>query len=353
MRVVLIDDELNTLNYNAKVVKDVEGLELVAIYQKPSELLRDLEQLEFDVLLSDIELPMMNGLELATKVLDVYPKTYVVFLTAYSEYALDAFKVNAVDYLLKPIKKRDLERFIEKILLYFNPTSELQESFELTYFPEFKIIQKSAESIKWPTQKAKELCAYFCIHADEPLTREQILRDVWPEILPSQEEGHFHMALYRLRKTLQIYQVPIEIKSSQGSKSGYICQVKIYDQWKALKKKLKQPLNGNYGFLNHIEAALLIGNDYPWANIHIEEFSLLIQTAIPNLNDLSSAELYNLTFLFINEQKQLLQVLEVLFRKDKDLANQTWIECQKRMKVYKLLVQTKTKEVIESFQQIY
>lgn len=173
MKVVLIDDELDTLNYNAKVIKEVEGLELVATYQRPSELLHDLEQLDFDILLSDIELPVMNGIQLATRVLDVYPKTYVVFLTAYTEYALDAFKVNALDYLLKPIKKRDLEKFIEKIQLYFSPVSKPQEGLEVTYFPEFDIILNSSETIKWPTQKAKELCAYFCIHADEPLTRER------------------------------------------------------------------------------------------------------------------------------------------------------------------------------------
>lgn len=349
MRVVLIDDELTTLNYNAKVINEVDGLTLVATYQKPSELLRDLEHLEFDILLSDIELPMMNGLQLATKVLDVYPKTYVVFLTAYTEYALDAFKVNAMDYLLKPIKKRDLERFIDKIHLYFNVPSKLQYGHEISYFPEFKIILNSAEVIKWPTQKAKELCAYFCIHVDEPLTREQILRDVWPEILPSQEEGHFHMTLYRLRKTLQAYQLPIEIQSSQGSKSGYVCEVKVFDQWKTLKKTLKQPLKGSYEFLNHLEGALMIGNDYPWASIHIEEFSLLIQKAIPDLKDLNPIELSNLACLFINEQKLLLEILKVLFEKDKDSANQTWIDCQKKMKSHQITVLDKTKEIIESY----
>ena len=71
-----------------------------------------------DILLTDINMPQMNGIQLAGLVKEAYPDTHIVFLTGYDEfdYALSALKLGADDYLLKPFSKEDVEEMIAKVV---------------------------------------------------------------------------------------------------------------------------------------------------------------------------------------------------------------------------------------------
>lgn len=82
----------------------------------PSELLKDIKGLRPDLVFLDIEMPEMNGLELAARLLELQEDIEVVFVTAYREYALEAFGVNALDYLLKPVVPDLLHRTIDRVL---------------------------------------------------------------------------------------------------------------------------------------------------------------------------------------------------------------------------------------------
>src|SRR5699024_10415720 len=68
-----------------------------------------------DVLFLDIEMPNTNGLELAEKIIEVNPNIEIVFVTAYNEYAVQAFEVNALDYLLKPVKTERLAKTLARL----------------------------------------------------------------------------------------------------------------------------------------------------------------------------------------------------------------------------------------------
>ena len=113
MKAVIIDDEKHCCEVLETFLKKMEGTEHLKSFLNPLEAVKELAQLDFDILFLDIEMPHLNGFEL----LNVSPDNnwQVIFTTAYDEHALKAFKVNAVDYLLKPIDRHDLSNALSKI----------------------------------------------------------------------------------------------------------------------------------------------------------------------------------------------------------------------------------------------
>ncbi|MGX1754726.1 LytR/AlgR family response regulator transcription factor [Sphingobacterium sp. NPDC055346] len=112
LRCLLLDDELPSLQYLKLLCQQIPDLEIVKSFNSPKDLLAELPMLEYDLLISDIEMPDLNGLELAEQ-LKGKP---IIFITAYAEYAADAFDLQAVDYIRKPLKIDRLKQAIQKLL---------------------------------------------------------------------------------------------------------------------------------------------------------------------------------------------------------------------------------------------
>lgn len=112
MRAFLIDDEPLALRRLERMLRETGAVEVVGSSTDPVEAAAQVRKLRPDVLFLDIEMPGWNGFELLRQ-LD--PQPLVVFTTAYNQYALRAFEVNSVDYLLKPIEREQLDRALRKI----------------------------------------------------------------------------------------------------------------------------------------------------------------------------------------------------------------------------------------------
>lgn len=100
LRCCVIDDEPLAGQLVASYVERTPGLELSGLYTSPAEAVKDILGGKADVVFLDIEMPQINGMELA-KIIP--PTCRIIFTTAYDQYAVQGYKVNAVDYLLKPI----------------------------------------------------------------------------------------------------------------------------------------------------------------------------------------------------------------------------------------------------------
>lgn len=100
MTCAIIDDEPLAAELLTSYVKNVPFLELTGTYNSAIEAMKLLRTSPVDLLFLDIQMPELSGLEFATI---LSPRTMVVFTTAFDRYAVDSYKVNAVDYLLKPI----------------------------------------------------------------------------------------------------------------------------------------------------------------------------------------------------------------------------------------------------------
>jgi two-component system, LytTR family, response regulator len=112
MRAFLVDDEALALKRLSRMLVATGRVEIVGSGTDPVEAVEAVLSAKPDVLFLDIEMPGMTGFEMLAK-LD--PQPVIVFTTAYDRYALQAFGVNSIDYLLKPIEQAQLDRALDKI----------------------------------------------------------------------------------------------------------------------------------------------------------------------------------------------------------------------------------------------
>jgi len=112
LRAYLVDDEPLAIERLERLLASLGGLDLAGHATDPAIALDFLNRETIDVLFLDIQMPGMNGFELLSR-MDVQP--FVIFTTAYDEYALKAFEVNSIDYLVKPIEPEQLARALNKL----------------------------------------------------------------------------------------------------------------------------------------------------------------------------------------------------------------------------------------------
>jgi two-component system response regulator AlgR len=108
MRVLVVDDEMPARERLRRMLDTMEGCSVCGEAADGEEALRECARLQPDVMLMDIRMPSMDGLEAARHLLALERPPAVIFTTAYSEHALAAFETHAVDYLLKPVRQERL-----------------------------------------------------------------------------------------------------------------------------------------------------------------------------------------------------------------------------------------------------
>lgn len=116
LRCIIVDDEPLAAELLKKYVLQTPFLELVDVHNNPIEALTNISDKNIDIAFLDINMPQINGIDLSKNI----PKNIkVIFTTAYDQYALDGFKVNALDYLLKPINYNDFLQAANKALDWY------------------------------------------------------------------------------------------------------------------------------------------------------------------------------------------------------------------------------------------
>ncbi len=212
-RALLVDDEPLALKLLNNRLKNIPTIQVVSETTKGSEVLYLIEKYHPHIVFLDINLGKYSGLEIAEQIYILYPDIQVIFVTAYSEYAIQAFELNAVDYLLKPVTASRLAKTISRlepknneILPLTNPaiTPSAKNSFgvSLKAFGHAQFLDSSLQPIKVRTKKVEELL-YFLWHTkDEPPTRDAILFALWGDLPEEKAVALMHSTFYQLRKTL-------------------------------------------------------------------------------------------------------------------------------------------------------
>jgi two-component system, LytTR family, response regulator AlgR len=114
MRILIVDDEAPARHRLQDMLADIRDANIVGTASNGSEALQLAHQLHPDVVLMDIRMPGMDGLEAAEHISSLAEAPAVIFTTAYSDHALAAFEANAIDYLLKPVRLARLEQALQK-----------------------------------------------------------------------------------------------------------------------------------------------------------------------------------------------------------------------------------------------
>lgn len=129
---VVVDDEPLAIEGLKLRLEKIEDLQVVGEAVDGDSAIARCHKLQPDVLFIDLNLPGINGLEVVQS-LQADNMPLVVFVSAYSEYALDAFELNAIDYLLKPVNLGRLQQTMERIRERLTPQDRDQEKFRLMH----------------------------------------------------------------------------------------------------------------------------------------------------------------------------------------------------------------------------
>ena len=127
LKCLLLDDELQGLTYLKLLCEQIPQLDIVRAYNNPLTFLKDFPVMDCDLCILDIEMPGLNGLQVA----NLLKGKPVIFITAYKEYALDAFDLDAVDYLQKPVQPERLQLAVLKAKKRIEGNSPTQNYIQL------------------------------------------------------------------------------------------------------------------------------------------------------------------------------------------------------------------------------
>jgi two-component system, LytTR family, response regulator LytT len=114
LKTIVVDDEQLARDELGYLLGQVGGVEVIAQAGNGVEALETIDRLQPDLVFLDIQMPGLTGFEVARRLLDTGPASHIIFVTAYDQHAIEAFEVNAVAYLLKPVDPSRLEIALQR-----------------------------------------------------------------------------------------------------------------------------------------------------------------------------------------------------------------------------------------------
>ncbi len=202
MVILAIDDEkiiLEDLEYTLKSINDT--FEVITAYsaQQAMEIVRNKA---LDLVITDIQMPEVDGLTLAEFIKKKQPKCRVIILTAYEEYALEAWKLYLDGYLLKPVIKSQLISVMEHIGLNSHPT---QKNLRAVCFGEFKLYTHDKQ-INFGRSKSEELMAILINECGRYVSVSEICDILWGNSIEDKKKKTYcRQLIHNIRMTLREY----------------------------------------------------------------------------------------------------------------------------------------------------
>ena len=215
MLIYVIDDEPFALKASEQVIRRaVPDADLMTFESGDDALEHMSRKKEYpDTVFSDIEMPGINGLEFAVRLKQLSPRTRIVFVTAYSEYALEAFRVHANGYILKPMNAMRVQEEVQEAAKQENIESE-PGKLEIRCFGNFEVFWKG-KPLLFARRQTKELLAYLIDRKGASCTTEEIAAALWEDYTNVKNtKAQLRVLISDLRHTLaNIGQEDIVIRS--------------------------------------------------------------------------------------------------------------------------------------------
>lgn len=179
MKILLVDDEeLQLLRLENEVKKVVPGSAAILSFSNSSQFIKECKDEKIDIAFLDIEMPGMNGISLAKELKKVNPLVNIIFVTAYNDYALEAYKIHASGYLSKPVTAEKIKKELDALRypLEFKGEKKLQ----IKCFGNFEIFH-NGEPVRFSYQKSKEVFAYLVDREGSVINVNELNAVLWEE----------------------------------------------------------------------------------------------------------------------------------------------------------------------------
>ena len=340
MKVILVDDERLALEYLEHQLLKIEGVEIIGKYTNPIDGAKVIKNNAIDIIFLDIQMPEVDGLALAEKLLEQSPRLNIVFVKAYEEYAVKAFEINAIDYLLKPINKDRLLKTINRIKdkeegLFKNKNNQYKENLNLKLFRDVRLENSKGGDIdlKWRTAKAEQVFLYLLQNKGLDIHRDKIIELMWQGVEINKATQQLYTAVYQMRRTLSDYNKNFKIKSTQRGYMLVLNNIKIdvdeFTQLVSSNKRLNKKTIKDYERAVEIaNGEYLEGYDYIWCEIERQRLILMWLKAMKEIinwhyknNQLDKA--ISFCFSVLNryplEEEIYLSIMRIFSKQNKNL----------------------------------
>lgn len=236
MKLIIVDDELLLIENLKESIDKLPFVESLHSFTSPKAALEYVASNPVDTAILDIEMPGMTGLALADSIHSLNSDINIIFLTSYSQYALEAFGVDAVDYILKPFSDDDLKKALQKTIPYIN--SHLSSKVSIHTFDGFDIYVNDIP-LHFPRKKSKELLALLVDKRGASVSSAEAIAYLWENAIDdSKLRENYKKCAYTLRKILKDAGIADIINDSYNSLSLNIHSVKC-DYYDYLEKDAK------------------------------------------------------------------------------------------------------------------
>ncbi|MBR0535894.1 MAG: response regulator [Clostridia bacterium] len=225
MRIMAVDDEFLALEDFEDTCRSLGITDEIVKFSNPLDALEYVAKNKVDIAFLDIEMPVIKGIELAKRIKALSKNTRIIFTTGYSNYALEAFAADAVDYVLKPYEAASIRKAYDKALLV-KEADEGSHIFIKTfgYFDVFV----DGKSVNFSSAKSKELLALLVDRNGGIVSTEQAISVLWEgRAYDETVQSLFRKVLRSLRTTLEeagILEILVDNRNQRSvDKSKFIC----------------------------------------------------------------------------------------------------------------------------------
>jgi two-component system, LytTR family, response regulator len=271
MKVILVDDEPLALKYlERQLLKlDTMSIDVIGTYTNPFEGRDEILTRDVDIVFLDISLPELNGIELAEQLLEQKPHLCIVFVTGYHEYAVTAFELNAVDYIVKPVQMdrvaKTMERLRSRIASRPEEIMEPNRNIRMAMFRQVMIEQPNEQGqfalLHWRTTRAQEIFIYLLQHRGQLVRKSALIDMLWPEFDMDKAYPQLYTAIYHIRKTLEPFDTRFQITNTT---EGYVLNIEgvqlDIEEWE--NWFMSNPSVSAESIEGHIEMMKLYTGDY-------------------------------------------------------------------------------------------
>ena len=218
MKIIAVDDEQIALDGLVKSIKKAAPNAQVLGFRKPRLALDHARQEGFDVAFLDIEMRGISGMDCAKELSAINPEGNIIFATGYNEYALDAFKLHASGYIIKPITPAKVAQELENLRFTQSETKEQDTRIHVRAFGEFEIFYQG-KPLVFKYRRSKEMFAYLVDRKGAWCSNAQIMNILFDD--PSDKASYFK----QLRKDLNDTLSKIGAQDTLMHKRGELCVV--------------------------------------------------------------------------------------------------------------------------------
>ena len=214
MKTILVDDMLLDMQLFELKCKDVPDFEIVGKFTDPMEAIRYAQEHVVDFALLDIDMPGMNGMELARQLRLLRSDVIIVFVTAHPKFAVDALKMKADYIVFKPFDRDDIIDVMERAKLF------RQRQKKRFYFHTFGLFDMliDGKPVKFRSGKAKELMALCVWRNGRPVSIYEMVECLWgDEAADAPEKTGYRRAIKELADTLKSYDADALFLRERGS----------------------------------------------------------------------------------------------------------------------------------------